>query len=151
MTPALFHDLLLYVRDGSTTGNIISGRAGGAYRQLDLHCQLVHRITHRLAKMPQFLSTRPTFEGFADVSAEQPEIDVILFVDHRVLVMCKPGGPTTEERETDPDHDEKEGNSAKGGSCQPDTYDHLRKIDAVDGHIQHGENLNFPLRSFGVV
>ena len=61
--------------------------------RLNSRCQLVYRAAHRLAEVVQLLFTYPTFEGFADTRAEQSEFNVVLFVDHRVLVMCEPAIP----------------------------------------------------------
>ena len=58
---------------------------------------------------------------------------------------------TAEEDGAYPDHGEKGGDGAKGGSCWCDVHDILREIKAVDGHIQYGENPFLPLRLLGFV
>ena len=58
---------------------------------VDPRRQLIYRLVHRLTEIIEFLSIHPPVEGSADIGAAQPEFDVILFVDHRILDTCKSG------------------------------------------------------------
>ena len=56
-----------------------------------MHClfdsrpQLIYRIAHGLVEIVQPFSIHSSVKGSTDISTGQPELDVILFVDHRVL------------------------------------------------------------------
>lgn len=89
MPPALFVDLLLNFRDSPATEGMVGGRARNVYRQFDLHHQLIYHIVHGLAEVVRFLSIQSPVEESTDVSTEQPDFDVIQFVDHGVLAMCE--------------------------------------------------------------
>ena len=86
-----FHNLLLYFGNGPAITSTISGRTGDVHRWLNLRCQLINRVTHRLAEIIQFPFPHSPLKGFAYIGAGQTESDIILFVDHRVLETCKPG------------------------------------------------------------
>ena len=63
------------------------------YRWLNLRCELIYRVAHRLAKIAQFLPPHPLLKGFAYIGAIQTKIDKVLIVGHRVLGTCEPGAP----------------------------------------------------------
>jgi len=60
------------------------------YHWFDPRRQLIYRVTHGLTEIVQFLSVHPPIEGSADIGAVQPELDVFLFVDHRILDTREP-------------------------------------------------------------
>jgi len=91
MPPAPFDDLLLYFRDSPAIKNIVGEKNRCVYCRLNSRRQLVYRIVHRLTEIVQLLPIHSPVEGFTDISTGQPELDVVLFVDHRVLTMCEPG------------------------------------------------------------
>ena len=72
------------------------------YHWFNSRRQLIYRITHRLAEVVHLLSIHPPVEGFADIGTEQPELDVVLFIDHRVLTMCEPGAFSRKREENLP-------------------------------------------------
>jgi hypothetical protein len=115
MTPASFLDLLLYFFNGPAIGRIGERTEQILTTRLNSRCQLIYRVAHRLAEIVQFLFAHPPFEGFADISTEQPEFDVVLFVDHRVLTMCEPSISHRRREGTHPDHGEENGDGTKGG------------------------------------
>jgi hypothetical protein len=55
-------------------------------RSLNPRRQLVYRLTHCPIEVVQFLSVRPPNKGLTDIGTVQPELDVILFIDHGFLV-----------------------------------------------------------------
>ena len=69
------------------------------YRCLGSRRQLIYRIAHRLAEVPQLLSVHPPVEGPTDIGAEQSDLDVIRFVDYRVLAAREPGTSHRRRRE----------------------------------------------------
>jgi len=87
---AVFVDLLLYFRDGPTIENTIGRRVGNAYHRSNSRRQSFYRVTHRLVEVVHLLSIHSPGEGPTDIGAEQPEIDIIAFVNHCVLAMCEP-------------------------------------------------------------
>jgi len=91
MPPALFNDLLLYFRDSPAIKKMVGERDRSVWYRLNSRRQLIYCIVHRLAEIIQPLSIHSPIEGFTDISTGQPELDVVLFTDHRVLVMCEPG------------------------------------------------------------
>ena len=82
MPPALFDDLLLYFRDSPAIEGVVGGRSRNVYRWFNSRRQLVYCIAHGLAEVGQFLSVHSPVKRSADISAGQPELDVIQFVDH---------------------------------------------------------------------
>jgi len=91
MPPTLFDDLPLDFRDSPAIGSMVGGGTRNVHRRFNSRRQLAYRVAHGLIEIFQFLSIHPPVEGSADVGAEQPEFDVIQFVNHRVLAMCEPG------------------------------------------------------------
>ena len=55
------------------------------YCLFDSRRQLVYRIAHGIAEVVWLFSIHSPVKGSTDISTGQPELDVILFVDHRVL------------------------------------------------------------------
>ena len=55
--------------------------------------QLLNRLVHRWTEIARFLPLHPPVEGLAYPGAEQPKIDVIGLVGHRVLFTCEQGTP----------------------------------------------------------
>ena len=88
---ASFDNLLLYFCNGPTVTSTINGRGGDVCCWLNLRCKLIYSVAHRLAEIAQFPVAHSTFKSFAYISAGQPEIDVILFVGHRVLTVREHG------------------------------------------------------------
>ena len=69
------------------------------HRQFGSRCQLIYCVAHRLAEIVQLLSVHSPVEGPTDIGAEQSDLDVIRFVDHRVLLCVSPENlPAYEER-----------------------------------------------------
>jgi len=89
--PAVFDDLFLYFCHSPAIENMVGGRNRSVYCRSNSRRQMVYRIAHGLAKVAQFLSVHPPVEGLTDIGAGQPKFDIVLFVGHRVLVMCEPG------------------------------------------------------------
>ena len=77
----------------------INGRAGDVYRWLNLRCKLIYGVAHRPAKIAQFLAANSPLKSFAYISAGQPEVDVILFVGHRVLSVGESGTSSRKRKE----------------------------------------------------
>ena len=90
MPLALFGDFLLYFRDGPAIEKKIGGRSRNVCHWFNSRLQLIYRITHRLAEVVHPLSIHSPVKGCTNIGAEQPELDVILFIDHRILPMCEP-------------------------------------------------------------
>jgi len=61
-----------------------------------------------------------------------------------------PGHPIAAEEETYLDHGEKDADGVKNGLGWCDARGLLREIQPIDGHIQRGEGVVPPLRSFGL-
>ena len=57
-----------------------------ACRGFNSRRQLVYRLTNGRTEVVQFLPVRSSIKGPTDIGAVQPKIDVILFIDHRILV-----------------------------------------------------------------
>ena len=57
------------------------------------------------------------------------------------------GYPIAGEERTHPDHGEKDGDGTEGGLRWGDARDLLREIEAIDCHVQCGENPVLALRS----
>ena len=61
-----------------------------------MHCwfssrsYLPNRLEHRLIELVHSSSLHPSVKGFTDVGTDQPELDVVRSVGHRVLVTCEP-------------------------------------------------------------
>ena len=86
---AVFDDLPLYLRHSPTIENTVGGRNRSVHCRFNSRRQLIYRIANGLAKVIQFLPVHPPIEGFTDIGAGQPKLDVVLFVGQRVLVMCE--------------------------------------------------------------
>ena len=91
MSPALFDNLILHFRDSPAADSIVSEKVRSAHWRFNPRQQLAYRIAHRLAEVVEFLSIHSPIKGLTDTGTEQSELDVILFVDHRILVMCESG------------------------------------------------------------
>ena len=93
MPSALFVDLLLYFCHSSVIGSTmaIGVRSRNAYHWPSSRRQLAYRITHRLAEVVHLFSIHSPAEGSTNVGAEQPELDVILFIGHCVLALRERG------------------------------------------------------------
>lgn len=89
---ALFGDILLYFRDGPGIGNMINRKD----RRVNT-AGSTHPINWFIASCTDLLRSSGSppiyspFEGATDVGAVQSKIDVILSIDHRVLLVCEPG------------------------------------------------------------
>ena len=57
--------------------------------RFDPRRQLAYRLAHGLAEVVQFLPIHSPVEGSTDIGAAQPEFDVFLFIDHRILDTCE--------------------------------------------------------------
>ena len=136
MSLASLDDLVLYCRDSPAIGRMVGGRARIGCGRTDLRGQMIYPVTHGPAELVQFLSVHPPFQGSADISAVQPELNVIGIVGHQVLVVCKPGTSHCRRVETYPDHGEKDDDGAKYSLCWCDAGDLLHEIEAIDGHVQ---------------
>jgi hypothetical protein len=80
----LFDDLALDLGNSSAI-NCTSVRYSSMYRWCSPRHQLVYRLTHGLTEDGQFLRVHPPVERCTDPGAVQPELDVILLVDHGIL------------------------------------------------------------------
>ena len=86
---ALFDGLSLYLCNGPVIERILSGQVRSANRLFNSRSQSIYRIAHRLTELVQALSFHPSVERFTDIGAVQPDLDVLQFVGHRVLVICE--------------------------------------------------------------
>ena len=89
--PALFDDLVLYVRDSPAVDITMSGRTQNVYSWFHSRSQLICRIAHGLGEVIQLLSIHSPAKSLADISTGQLEVDIILFIDHCVLALYEPG------------------------------------------------------------
>ena len=89
MPPALFDDLLLYIRDSPAMESVVGGSARNSDGWFNSRLQLIYRIAHGLTEVVQFLSVHSPVKRSTDISAGQPELDVIHLVGHRVLAVCE--------------------------------------------------------------
>jgi hypothetical protein len=88
---ALFDDLPLDLPHGSVVGSIVSELSGLCDISLNNpRRQLIYRLAYGLTEVAQFLSIHSPIKGSADVGAAQPELDVFLFVHHRILDIREP-------------------------------------------------------------
>jgi hypothetical protein len=87
---APFADLPLDFPHSSAVKRIISELPKLSITGLNSRRQLIYRLAHGLTEVTQFLPVHSPVEGFADICAVQPELDVIQFVRHRVLDTCEP-------------------------------------------------------------
>ena len=74
----------------------------------------------------------------------------IPLVVHCVLVVCESKLLTTEEKETHPDHEEKDRDGAKDDVYKCGTGDLLREIQTLDGRVQGGKNTVSLVRLMGL-
>ena len=56
------------------------------HHMFNLRRQLVYRLTNGPTEVVQSLSIRPSIKRSTDIGAVQPKINVVLFIDHRILV-----------------------------------------------------------------
>ena len=89
--PTLFDDLLLYFCDSTAIDNPVSGGVRSVHCRFNSRRQLIYRIAHGFAEVVKCLPIHSPVESSTDIGTEQSEFDVILFVDHRILVMCELG------------------------------------------------------------
>lgn len=90
MPPALLGDLLLYFCHSPTNEIMINGST--EVRTDDSAYVFGCFITSRTDS-----PGHPPVEGSVDFSTVQPKLDVVLFVDHRVLATREPGVSRREE------------------------------------------------------
>ena len=105
------------------------------YCWYDSRRQLSYRITHRLTQVIGFLPTHSPVEGIPNISTVQPEFDIILVIDHRILATCKPGTTIEEGKETFADHG-KDYDSTKSGHGWCNARDLLHEIQVTHGYVQ---------------
>ena len=120
------------------------------YRWLSTRRQLVYRVAHRFTEVVQRLSAHSPFKGFANIGARQPEIDIILFVGHRILATREPGTSHQGGKGVYPDHGEQECYGAEDGVYWCGARGFLHDVQAIDGHIQCGDSFA-ALLSLGLV
>ena len=87
--PALFDEPPLYFRDSPAMKRMLSRRARDVYDKFNSRRQLIYRITHGFAEV-HLLSVHSPVEGSTDIDTEQPELNIVSFIDHCVLAMCEP-------------------------------------------------------------
>jgi len=97
--PTLFDDLPLDFRDSPAVENTIGRRIKNACRWYNSRRQLSYGITHSLVEVVHRLSVHSPVEGSTDIGTRQSEINVVLFIDYRVLVLCEPGPLPPQKRE----------------------------------------------------
>jgi len=67
------------------------GAAKNAHGWFGSRSQLLDCLEHRLIELIQSSPFQPQVEGGTDVGATKPELNVIAFVDHRILEHVNPG------------------------------------------------------------
>ena len=87
---ALLDDVPLDFGHSPAIGSPVSWTARRIRRWIDSRRQLPNRLEHRLTEPIHSSSAHPSVEGFAYIGASQPEVDVVGFVNHRVLVIDEP-------------------------------------------------------------
>ena len=60
------------------------------HRQSYSRSKLPNRLKYGLTDLTHSPSAHPPVKGFTYVGASQPELDIVCFIDHRVLATCKP-------------------------------------------------------------
>jgi len=103
---------------------------------LSPRCQLCNRIAHGLTKVVHLLSVHPPLKGSTDITAAEPELDILLFVGHRVLGGCE---SETHHRKWEgmyPYHCQEGTGGAKCGLGWRDARDFFCEIQRLDGNVQ---------------
>ena len=128
----------------------VGGKTWHLHRWFNSRRQLIYRITHGLAEVVQFLPVHSPIKSSTDIGTGQPELDIILFIDHCVLAMCESRSSHRGKEKMYLDHCEKDANGAEDSLGWCDAGEFLREIQGIYGHIQRGGDTLLPLRSLGI-
>ena len=134
VAPTLFGELLLDLCDSSVIHFVVN-KQQTVHRVFDLRRQLIYCLAHRLIEVVRSLPAHSSVERSTDIGAIQPEIDVLLFVGHRILKKRE----STHRRRPEaayPNHGQENANCPENGLGRCDPRDFLRKVESFDGHIQ---------------
>ena len=116
--------------------------------------QLVDCLAHRAAQLAQPLPIQPPVESSTDVGANQPKLDVVRIIDHRVLYGFCQRPPDQYEQPlpegTHFNHCENNADGAKDGLGRRDARHLLRDGQGFDGHVQRGDDFLSTFRLWGV-